>query len=497
MSLSSRSRGRRWRAASAVVGAVALTLATAGIAFADNVVNDVTVGGTDTIAAGGSTTINYKIAPAAASDPQSGCNADDGSPVTITLSVPAGVTASATSFTLSGCAPTSKAVTFSSSSTGDHAINVSTISDNGAGTYKNEANWTLHVTGSSDTTPPVLTLPANITTEATSALGATVIYAATALDAVDGPVSVTCTPASGSTFPLAVTTVNCSATDDAGNTANGSFTVTVVDTTAPVLTLPSNITEEATSGAGAAVSYSASAVDTVDGAVTPVCVPASGSVFPLGPTTVHCTATDAAGNTSADETFTITVVDTTAPDLTVPSNMTVDATSAAGATVTYTATASDLVDGSVTPHCTPSSGSTFALGTTTVSCTATDAAGNTSEPETFTVTVTVPWTGIRQPINADGSSSFKLGSTVPVKFAAFSGLTATLKVTKQDSTPDGTYVEPVNSNPADSGWVFRYDLTGGQYIYNLGTKNLTAGDWYLHIDLGDGVDHVVKISLRK
>ena len=65
------------------------------------------------------------------------------------------------------------------------------------------------------------------------------------------------------------------------------------------------------------------------------------------------------------------------------------------------------------------------------------------------------------------------------------------------ATPDGTELEAINSNPADSGWVFRYDALAGQYIYNLGTKNLTSGDWYLHIDLGDHVDHVVKISLKK
>src|SRR5207244_4275808 len=78
---------------------------------------------------------------------------------------------------------------------------------------------------------PVLNLPANITAEATSAAGAVVTFTATASGA-DGPVS--CTPASGSTFALGTTTVNCSATNPAG-TATGSFTVTVQDTTAPTI----------------------------------------------------------------------------------------------------------------------------------------------------------------------------------------------------------------------------------------------------------------------
>jgi len=46
--------------------------------------------------------------------------------------------------------------------------------------------------------------------------------------------------------------------------------------------------------------------------------------------------------------------------------------------VTYTATASDIVDVSVAVTCSTVSGSSLALGTLTVSCSATDAAGNTA-----------------------------------------------------------------------------------------------------------------------
>jgi len=72
------------------------------------------------------------------------------------------------------------------------------------------------------------------------------------------------------------------------------------------------------------------------------------------------------------------------PKLSLPSSpLTVDATSPQGATVTYTATASEPDDASATPtvSCTPASGSTFAIGTTTVNCTASDAA---SPPDTTT-----------------------------------------------------------------------------------------------------------------
>jgi hypothetical protein len=112
---------------------------------------------------------------------------------------------------------------------------------------------------------------------------------------VDENVSVLCDASSGDVFPLGVTTVHCVATDDHSNTASGSFTVTVQDTTAPDLTLPSNITVEATGPSGAAVSFSTSATDLVDGSVAVNCDADSGDTFPLGTTTVSRTATRRTG----------------------------------------------------------------------------------------------------------------------------------------------------------------------------------------------------------
>ena len=239
-----------------------------------------------------------------------------------------------------------------------------------------------------DTTDPVVTVPADITEEATGPSGATVSFSASADDIVDGAITPTCVPASGSIFPLGTTEVTCSATDVANNTGEESFDVTVEDTTPPDVTVPADITEEATSPSGATVSFSASADDIVDGAITPTCVPASGSIFPLGTTEVTCSATDQAGNTG-QASFDVTVQDTTAPVLSLPADITVDATGPSGAAVSYSASANDIVDGSVTPVCTPASRSTFPIGTTSVSCTATDAASNQSNAS-FNVTVLGP-----------------------------------------------------------------------------------------------------------
>ncbi|MEE9534834.1 MAG: HYR domain-containing protein, partial [Acidimicrobiia bacterium] len=84
-----------------------------------------------------------------------------------------------------------------------------------------------------DTTPPVVSVPADITAEATGPSGAVVTFVSSANDAVDGSLTPTCAPASGSTFALGTTTVTCSATDTAGNMGTASFSVTVQDTTPP------------------------------------------------------------------------------------------------------------------------------------------------------------------------------------------------------------------------------------------------------------------------
>ena len=241
-----------------------------------------------------------------------------------------------------------------------------------------------------DSTPPVLTVPANVAAEASGASGAAVFFAATALDLVDGGLAPTCLPASGSTFPLGATTVTCTATDAHRNTATSVFTVTVGDATAPVLGLPATIVAEAAGPGGAAVAYTASATDLVSGGLGASCLPASGSTFPLGTSTVHCGATDASGNVATGD-FAVEVVDTTPPVLALPPSLTIPATGANGATAIFEATASDLVDGAVTPTCLPGSGSIFPVGVNTVSCSAADVLGNFSTGS-FTVTVTSPAT---------------------------------------------------------------------------------------------------------
>ncbi|MEN9549895.1 MAG: hypothetical protein RIR12_2486, partial [Bacteroidota bacterium] len=93
-----------------------------------------------------------------------------------------------------------------------------------------------------DVTPPTVVCPANIiVNNSAGQCSAVVNFTTTGSDNCSTP-SIVATPASGSAFPVGTTTVNVTATDAAGNTANCSFTVTVNDTQAPTITCPAAVT---------------------------------------------------------------------------------------------------------------------------------------------------------------------------------------------------------------------------------------------------------------
>jgi hypothetical protein len=104
-----------------------------------------------------------------------------------------------------------------------------------------------------------------------------------------------------------ITTVTYHATDNAGNIETAKTLTVRIDVTAPVLSLPASVAVNATSPAGATVSFVASATDNFDPAVSVTCSPASGTQFAIGTTTVSCAATDQAGNTASGS-FSVTVV---------------------------------------------------------------------------------------------------------------------------------------------------------------------------------------------
>lgn len=159
----------------------------------------------------------------------------------------------------------------------------------------------------------------------------------------------------------------------------------------PALQLPAPITVEADSRDGMAVPFEVTASDDGAAPATVVCEPAPGSVFPVGTTTVGCTATDDGGLTSTGS-FDVTVTYTNRPpSLTAPADVVVDTDSRDGTTVAFDLPAvTDDGLAASTVSCTPPPGAFFAVGTTTVTCTATDDEGLASAPVSFSVTVNGP-----------------------------------------------------------------------------------------------------------
>ena len=328
---------------------------------------------------------------------------------------------------------------------------------------KNSSTSTFTVTVV-DTTPPAIICP-DMIIEATGPQ-TPVTYTAVVTDAVDSNPDIVYDPIlPGSNFPLGVTDVTVTATDFSGNVRTHTFTVTVRDTTHPVITCP-NMTVEAT-GQQTPVTYTSVVTDAVDPNPEIVYDPIlPGSNFPLGVTEVTVTAKDFSDNVSTHS-FTVNVVDTTPPAITCP-NMTVEATGPQ-TPVTYTAVVTDAVDSNPNIVYNPVPGSNFPLGVTEVMVTAKDSSGNV-RTHAFTVTVrdttppaitcpnmTVEAMGWFTKVNyaadvtdavdpashivydPEPGSNFPLGTTSKVTVTAkdFSGnvRTHTFTVTVQDSTP--------------------------------------------------------------
>ena len=249
-------------------------------------------------------------------------------------------------------------------------------------------NWTTKSCLTSDTTPPTVTVPSDFIVEAAGPSGTLVTFSASATDAV-GPANpaVTCLPASGSTFALGMTTVACSAEDTAGNMRDqhfqrdrrGHHSTAALGARQHAPSKPPGLTAPPPPSRQAPPMQSRRSLRSP--ASRPPVRP-----FPLGTSTVNCSATDAAGNKDAGS-FTVTVQDTTAPALTLPANMTFEATGPDGATATFQASATDAV--TADPRRSPASRHPVRpspSGRRTVNCSAIDAAGNKATGS-FTVSV--------------------------------------------------------------------------------------------------------------
>src|SRR6266849_6259201 len=247
-------------------------------------------------------------------------------------------------------------------------------------------------------TPLSITCPPPITAEADQVGGAFVVPG-TATATGDG---VTITGPSAAVYPLGTSTLTYTAFDNSGASVSCQTTITVVDTTPPVITCPALVTAEATGNESAfVVPGSATAFD-IAGPVTITGPPAAS--YPLGTTNVIYSATDQSGNSSSCSSA-IKVVDTTPPSIVCPAPVTAEATSPAGASVVPGAASASDIAGPVTVTG-PSGAATYPLGTSLLTYTATDGAGNTSScVATITVVDTTPPSiACPAPITAEATS---------------------------------------------------------------------------------------------
>jgi len=293
-----------------------------------------------------------------------------------------------------------------------------------------------------------LTCPATVTQAADAGqCGAVVEYPS--LDPI-GNCAITCSPESGSFFPVGQAEVTC----ENSNNTTCSFMVIVTDAEAPTLACPEDIsTGTALNQCSAVVTYdSPAATDNCPGVIVPACSPPSGSSFPRGTTTVTCSATDKAGITGLCR-FAVTVVDQQAPTITCPPNVlaVAQAPGDTGATVNFAApSVTDNCPAEVVTACAPASGSVFPLGTTAVTCTVTDTSGNAA---TCTFTVTVFDVCLQDDTNAASKLAFNSFTGQYIFCCGEVTLTGTGAVTRRGN------IFTLSHNPSDRRVTARMDGT--------------------------------------
>jgi len=228
-----------------------------------------------------------------------------GAPATYTATA-TGIPAPGISYSFSGATTGSGSGTGSGSVFNVGVTTVTLTATNSCGT--NSCSFTVTVL---DTQNPTISCPAPVTVSCAGDIPVPDVASVTASDNCPG---VTVTHVndviSNQTCPGRYTVERTyRATDAAGNAVTCTQIITVNDQTAPVISCPANITTATPVGScNAVVNFAVTATDNCGGPVTITTLPASGSVFPLGTTTVTATATDACGNSSVC-TFTVTVTD--------------------------------------------------------------------------------------------------------------------------------------------------------------------------------------------
>ncbi|MGB1636044.1 MAG: HYR domain-containing protein, partial [Flavobacteriales bacterium] len=351
---------------------------------------------------------------------------------------------------------------FTSNYNSGHAfpVGTTTVTYTATDAANNTTTESFDVVITDNEDPVISGMPTNISVNTDAGL-CTAAVSWTAPTAADncGVTSFTSNYSPGDAFNTgAPTTVTYTATDAAGNTVSSSFTVTVTDNQAPQIPVIANITQGVDAGqCNAQVTFADPAATDNCGVTSLAADVPSGSTFALGTTTVTFTAQDAQG-LSATRSFTVTVVDDEDPSISgMPANITNQSVDAGLCTAVVTWSAPSASDNCSLSSLSPdiASGSAFPVGTTTVTYTATDAAGNTHE-ESFTVTVVDDENPVISSTPADitgvsvdaGQCGAAVSWTPPTATDNCAGVVLTSSHDPGDTFPVGTTVVTYNATDA-------------------------------------------------
>jgi hypothetical protein len=277
-------------------------------------------------------------------------------------------------------------------------------------------------------------------------------------------------------------------------------TITVIDPTPPTIALvgPASVTHECH------VPFNDPGVTKGDNCGAPVTVTTSGGFNPdvTGTYVITYTATDGVGNTATVQ-RTVTVVDTTAPVISCPSDIVVTLplnSTDVSMPVSFSVSASDSCDSTPGVVTSKASGSVFNMGTTVVTATATDDAGNTASCS-FSVTVLYNFTGFFSPISNTVLNHANAGRTIPVKFSlsgnkGLSIFAANSPFSHQIACDGGT-LNDVQEVETTGNSSLTYDASGDKYQFNWKTESSWAGTCReLVVRLNDGSDHTARFKFK-
>ena len=411
---------------------------------------------------------------------------------------------------------------------------VSELNQNTTSPDKDAMNWQLsydfmgidmkasQATCTGDFIPPTIFCPQDIVFiqgTNTTDCGANINYSyPSATDNCPEAVSVQCSLPPLSFFSTGTTTVTCTATDASNNTANCMFNVVVLETVPPIIACPTDITTSTDpNNCNARVTWADPLVTDNCGVGSFTCTRSSGSYFSLGTSSVTCYGTDISNNTSSC-TFSVTVVDTEPPVISCLNDITVVSDpDICSATVNWSTP-------SVTDNCGVntitsdlSSGSTFPVGTTTVTYIATDIFGNLStcmfdvtvidnepaiimcpsdivvSPDPNTCDAVVTWA---DPVSGDCGSlmtfcNIESGSTFPVGttnvFCLVTGVSTTIAcqfdVIVNDCLANCPPIITLNNTTANGLYHAQNSVTATNTSTSGATTNLKAGNC---IELNNG-----------